>query len=100
MMRRSCSTATCRWRRLQNSRTRRATDPKAADIGGQLALWVHHYNWHRSHESLHGDTPINRVCQLADKTPLWAAVGDAYDPTEEPIQIRPHAVDTALRALK
>jgi transposase InsO family protein len=29
------------------------TDPKAADIGEQLALWVHHYNWHRSHESGH-----------------------------------------------
>ena len=28
-----------------------ATDPKAADVGDQLALWVHHYNWHRSHES-------------------------------------------------
>ena len=77
-----------------------ATDLKAVDIGDQLALWVHHYNWHRSHESLHGDTPIDRVCQLADKTPLWAAVGDAYDPTKERIQIRHHVVDIALRALK
>ena len=50
-----------------------AADPKAADIGEQLALWVHHYNWHRAHESLHGVTPIDRVCQLTDKTPLWAA---------------------------
>ena len=64
-------------------------------IGDQLALWVHHYNWHRSHESLHGDTPIDRVCQLADKTPLWAAVGDAYDPPRERIQIRHHVVDIA-----
>jgi transposase InsO family protein len=77
-----------------------ATDPKAADIGDQLALWVHHYNWHRSHESLHGDTPIDRVCQLADKTPLWAAVGDAYDASKERIKIRHHAVDVALQALK
>ena len=75
-------------------------DPKAADIGEQLALWVHHYNWHRSHESLHGDTPIDRVCQLIDKTPLWAAVSEAYDPTKERIQIRHHAVDLALRVLK
>jgi hypothetical protein len=65
-----------------------ATDPKAADVGDQLALWVHHYNWHRSHESLHGDTPIDRVCQRADKTPLWAAISDAYDPAKEHIQIR------------
>lgn len=77
-----------------------AADPTAADIGEQLALWVHHYNWDRSHESLHGDTPIDRVCQLADKTPLWAAVSEAYDPTKERIQIRNHAVDLALRALK
>jgi transposase InsO family protein len=77
-----------------------ATEPKAADIDYQLAMWVHYYNWHRSHESLHGDTPIDRVCHRANKTPLWAAVGDAYDVTKERIQIRNQAVDTALRALK
>ena len=76
------------------------TDPKAADIGEQLALWIHHYNWHRSHESLHGDTPIDRVCQLTHQTPLWAAVGDAYDASKEQIKIRHHAVDIALQALK
>jgi transposase InsO family protein len=77
-----------------------ATDPKAADAGDQLALWVQHYNWHRSHESLHGDTPIDRVCQLTDKTPLWATVSEAYDPTKERIQIRNHAVELGLRAVK
>jgi transposase InsO family protein len=75
-------------------------DPKAADVGEQLALWVHHYNWHRSHESLHGDTPVDRVCQRADKTPLWVAVCEAYDPAKERIQVRHHAIDIALRALK
>ena len=63
-------------------------DPKAADVGEQLARWAHHYNWHRSHESLHGDTPVDRVCQRADKTPLWAAVCEAYDPAKERIQVR------------
>jgi hypothetical protein len=77
-----------------------ATDPKAGDVGDQLALWVHHYNWHRSHESLDGDTPIERVCQRADKTPLWAAVSDAYEPAKEHIQVRQCAVEIALRALK
>ena len=61
---------------------------------------MHHYNWHRSHESLHGDTPVDRVCQRADKTPLWAAVCEAYDPAKERIQVRHHAVEIALRALK
>ena len=74
-------------------------DPKAADISEQLALWVHHYNWHRAHESLHGDTPIDRVCQLADKTPLLFEVSTAYDPTKERIQIRNYAVHLALRTL-
>jgi len=76
-----------------------ATDPKATDISDQFAVWVHHYNWQRSHESLHGATPIDRVCQR-DQTPLWAAVSEAYEPTKERIQIRHHAVDIALRALK
>jgi hypothetical protein len=57
-------------------------------VGDQLALWVHHYNWHRLDESLHGDTPIDQVCQRADKTPTWL------------LQIRHHAVEIALRALK
>jgi hypothetical protein len=77
-----------------------ATDPQAADVGDQLALWVHHYNWHRSHESLHGDTPIERVCQRADNTPLWATVSEACDPAKEHIQVRHHSVELALRALK
>jgi transposase InsO family protein len=76
------------------------TDPKAADVADQLALWVHHYNWHRSHESLHGDTPIERVCQRANKTPLQATVSEAYDPAKEHVQVRHHVVDMALRALK
>jgi hypothetical protein len=77
-----------------------ATDPKSADVADQLALWVHHYNWHRSHESLQGDTPIDRVCQRVDMTPLWATVCDAYGPSRERIQVRDHAVDLALRSLK
>jgi hypothetical protein len=36
---------------------RAAIDPSAADVGDHRALGIHHYNWHRSHESLHGDNP-------------------------------------------
>ncbi|MEJ1936321.1 hypothetical protein WDZ92_39515 [Nostoc sp. NIES-2111] len=35
-----------------------------------------------------GDTPIDRMCQRTDKTLQWAAVGDAYDATNERIQVR------------
>jgi transposase InsO family protein len=65
-----------------------ATDPKAPDLSDRLALWVHHYNWHRPHEALHG---------LA---PLWQAVSAAYEPDKERIRIRHHAVEIALQALK
>jgi hypothetical protein len=75
-------------------------DTKAADLDGQLALWVHHYNWHRSHEALHGLTPIDRICQLVDKTPLWEAVSAAYEPQKERIRVHNYVVETALRALK
>lgn len=37
-------------------------DAKAADIAIQLALWVHHYNWKRPHEALHGHTHPDRQC--------------------------------------
>jgi transposase InsO family protein len=46
-------------------------DPKASDVDVRLAEWVHHYNWHRSHEALNGLCPIDRVCQCIDQTPLW-----------------------------
>jgi hypothetical protein len=68
-------------------------------VGNQLT-WVHHYNSLRSHESLRGDTPIERVCQQAEETPLWAAISEAYDHATERIRVRQHAVETALRALK
>lgn len=77
-----------------------AANARAPDIAHQLALWVHHYNWDRPHESLNGVSPIDRVCERADKTPLWEEVYEAYDPAKERIQVREHAVDMALRSLK
>lgn len=62
--------------------------------------WVHYYNWDRRHEVLDGSTPIDRVCERADKTPLRGAVADAYEAANERIRVRQHAVDIALRTLK
>jgi transposase InsO family protein len=75
-------------------------DPRAPDIGEQLALWVHQYNWDRPHEALGGLCPIDRVCERADKTPIWAEVDALYDAARERIQAREYAVETALRRLK
>jgi transposase InsO family protein len=46
-------------------------DARAPDVGDQLAVWVHHYNWDRPHESLGGQCPIDRICERIDKTLLW-----------------------------
>lgn len=75
-------------------------DARASDLGDRLSAWVHHYNWDRPHEALGGDCPIDRVCQRADKTPLWDAVSDAFDATKERVQVREFAVEKSLRILK
>lgn len=77
-----------------------AVEPRAPDIDQQLAAWVHHYNWYRSHESLANRCPIDLVADLADKTPTWDEVCDAYDPGRERIRARHYVVDQALRTLK
>jgi transposase InsO family protein len=77
-----------------------AVDAGTDGIESQLAEWVHHYNWNRSHEALGGATPIDRVCERAAKTPLWGEVSDNYEAARERIRIRDHAVDVALRSLK
>jgi transposase InsO family protein len=75
-------------------------DPKVTDLGEALALWQHYYNWERAHEGLGGLTPIDRICECINQTPISAEVCDAYDPAKEHIQVREHAVEMALRALK
>jgi transposase InsO family protein len=75
-------------------------DAWAPGVAVHLAEWVHHYNWQRPHEALGGLCPIDRVCERADKTPIWAEVEDAYDATKERVQVREHAVEVALRKLK
>jgi transposase InsO family protein len=75
-------------------------NPLSDDVAGQLAVWVHHYNWNRAHDGLGGSTPIDRICERIDKTPLWAQVADAYDADLELVRVRDHTVDIALRRLK
>lgn len=71
-------------------------DSSASNVADRLAEWVHHYTWHRRHESLGGTAPIDRVCERVDKTPLHGAAADAYDPKNERVQVREHVVEAAL----
>jgi transposase InsO family protein len=75
-------------------------DPKAEDIEEQLAIWVQHYNWDRTHEALGNLTPIDRICERAAQTPLWDEVCIAYDVDRARIRIREYVVDRSLRKLK
>ena len=60
-------------------------DRKAADVGEQLALWFTTTTGTAHTSPCTGNTPVDRVCQRTDKTPLWAAVCEAYDPAKERI---------------
>ena len=75
-------------------------DLKAPDLADQLALWQHAYNWDRPHSSLGGMTPIDRVCQLTEQTPLHEEVDALYVPDHEPIRHPQYSVDIALKNLK
>src|SRR3984885_5741933 len=69
-------------------------------IETKLAEWQHHWNWHRPHTALGGLSPIDRVCERIDKTPLWETVEAAYDRTRERIRIADYRLDKALDELK
>ena len=75
-------------------------DLTADDLEEQLQAWQHHYNWGRAHSALGGKTPIDRYCELLERTPFWDEVEAAYDPTRESIREQHYAVDFALRAMK
>ena len=45
-------------------------------------------------------SPIDRVCELRDETPLGKAVEAAYDGSRERIRVADFRLDTALAQLK
>ena len=75
-------------------------DPKADGAEDQLAVWVQYYNWDRAHEALSSATPVDRIFECIEKTPLWDEVGDAYKADQERIRVRHYVVDGPLQALK
>ena len=65
-----------------------------------LSEWQHYYNWQRAHGSLKGKTPIEKVCDLLDSTPLREEVSNAYDQEKERIQLANYQLDLRVRKLK
>ena len=70
------------------------------NLQDRLDEWQHFYNWHRSHSSLGGKTPIDRCLELSAKTPFRDEVEQGYDPDNEPIREQNYRLDLALRKLK
>ncbi len=73
------------------------TDP---ELGLRLEEWQFAYNWHRSHSSLGGKTPIERCCELSEQTPLNEEAFTGYDADKELVQERNYKVEMQMRKLK
>ena len=69
-------------------------------LGQRLDEWQHFYNWQRPHDSLGGRSPIDRICERLQQTPLQADVNDAFDPSKEPLRTNDHAWDVEWRMLQ
>lgn len=65
-----------------------------------LAEWQHYYNWERPHRSLKGLTPIDRISELSDQTPLSEEVSLHYQLWKERFQEQNYKLALRLRKLK
>ncbi len=72
-------------------------DPELED---KLEQWQFHYNWHRPHGALNGRAPIDKLCELSYKTPIWDEVEANYDPSKEHFQEQNYWLDQQLKKLK
>ncbi len=65
-----------------------------------VSEWQFCYNWQRTHGSLNGLTPMEKVIQLAEKTPFHQEVGDACIVENERIKDANYQIDLELTKLK
>jgi transposase InsO family protein len=70
------------------------------DLDGQLASWLRFYNHERPHDSLQGQTPVQRLAELQHRIPRRSEVAAAYDPSREDFRTRHYLFDQAIRELK
>ena len=70
------------------------------DLDGQLASWLRFYNHERPHDSLQGQTPVQRLAELQHRIPSASDVAAAYDPSREDFRTRHYLFDQAIRELK
>lgn len=62
-----------------------------------LSEWQHYYNWERPHSSQKGLTPIEKVTELSDQTPLSEEVYQHYQICKERFQEQNYKLDLRLK---
>ncbi|WP_093633834.1 IS481 family transposase [Paraburkholderia aspalathi] len=70
--------------------------PTEDEIDQRLEEWQFDYNWRRPHGSLGGKTPVDRIAEVGEITPLSEQVQNAYDERKERIRHREWRVDKTL----
>ncbi len=70
--------------------------PTEQAIDLRIEEWQFDYNWRRPHGSLGGKTPVDRIAELGEITPLADEVVSAYDERKERIRHREWRVDKIL----
>lgn len=75
-------------------------DVTGPNLEQQLEEWQFFYNWQRPHGSLKGKAPMEKVCELLNKTPYWEDVYQKYDPSKEDIRERNYRLEIKLNKLK
>ena len=62
--------------------------------------WQFFYNWQRPHSGLGGQAPMDRCCDLFERTPLRQEVEEQYEPQRERFRERVFSFDARVAALK
>ena len=70
------------------------------ELQARLDEWVFHYNWLRSHGSLGGKAPIDRISDRRSKTPYTEEVELMYDPSKERLREANYFLDLQLAKVK
>lgn len=70
------------------------------ELDHRLSEWQHYCNWDRPHSSLKERTPIERLTELSDQTPLSEEVQQRYKVWKERFQEQNYKLDLQLRKLK
>jgi len=70
------------------------------DLSDRVEEWQFDYNWHRPHSSLGNKTPLEKVCELSNKTPVQDEVTASYNSLKERTQERNYQIGLLARKLK